>query len=85
MGRVADMPEVHTSIQRDLDRMEKWADRNLMKFNQEKCKVLHLWRNDPVHQDVLEATSAGKQLCRKGPRSPGGLQVEHESAVCPCC
>lgn len=24
----------------------------------------------------------GKQLCKKGPRSPGKYQVEHESAIC---
>lgn len=29
----------------DLNRVEKWADRNLMKFNNEKCKILHLERN----------------------------------------
>jgi len=31
----------------DLDRLESWAERNL-KFN--KDKVLHLGRNNPMHQ-----------------------------------
>jgi len=39
----------------DLDRLEKWADRNMMKFNKGKCKVLHPRRNNPMHQYVLRA------------------------------
>ncbi|KAK4815937.1 hypothetical protein QYF61_010194 [Mycteria americana] len=36
LGGVADRPEDHAAIQRDLNRLEKWADRNLMKFNKGK-------------------------------------------------
>ena len=56
LGGVAVTPEGHAAIQRDLGRLEKWADRNLTNFNQEKCKVLHLGRNNPMHRYMLRDT-----------------------------
>ncbi|KGL74140.1 hypothetical protein N309_08459, partial [Tinamus guttatus] len=52
---------------RDLDRMEKWAERNLRRFNETKCRVLHLGRNNPRHQyrlevDLLESSSVESNL-----------------------
>lgn len=55
LERLADMPEGPAATWRDLDRVEKCADRNLMKLNKEKSKVLHLEQNSPRHQSMLGA------------------------------
>lgn len=47
----------HASIHRDMESLEKWADRNLLKFSKGKHKVLR-WgaRKNPRHQHLLGAT-----------------------------
>lgn len=40
LGSVGDMPDVGTTIWKDLDRLQKCGDRNIVRFSTEKCKVL---------------------------------------------
>ncbi|RMC19570.1 hypothetical protein DUI87_03128 [Hirundo rustica rustica] len=42
LGEVADTPEGCAALQRDLDRLERWAEKNCLKFNKVQCRVLYL-------------------------------------------
>ncbi|PKU47398.1 rna-directed dna polymerase from mobile element jockey-like [Limosa lapponica baueri] len=64
LGGVADRPEGCAAIQRHLGELESWVASNLMEFNKVKCRVLHLGRNNLIHQyrlgaDLLESPGPG--------------------------
>ena len=46
IGGVVDSEEGFQSLQRDLDQLEKWAEKWQMEFNADKCEILHFGRTN---------------------------------------
>ncbi|CAM5158164.1 unnamed protein product [Eretmochelys imbricata] len=65
LGGVVDTLEGRDRIQRDLDNLEHWAKRNLMRFDKDKCRVLHLGQKNPMHRYRLGTKWLGSSSAEK--------------------
>jgi len=65
LGRSIDVLEGRKVLQKDLDRLDQWAEANCRRLNKVDCQVLHLGHNSPMKhyrlgEEWLESCPAEK-------------------------
>ncbi|XP_059579843.1 carboxypeptidase Q isoform X8 [Alligator mississippiensis] len=77
----ASAPEDRLVIQADLDRLQKWADINLMTFNIGKCKVLHFGGKNLQHAYRLDSATLTSTMAERG----SGVMTGHKMHMSQQC
>ncbi|XP_070610299.1 uncharacterized protein, partial [Erythrolamprus reginae] len=65
LAGVANTLEDRLRVQEDLDRLSQWAHTNKMRFNTDKCRVLHLGKKNPRHTYSLGDTPLSSSDCER--------------------
>ena len=78
LGGTADLPEGRKDLQRDLDRLDLWAEADGMKFNKAKCRVQHFGHRKTVQRKricgrLFDAQLNTSQQCAHVAKKANGI------------
>uniref|UniRef100_A0A803SSX5 Reverse transcriptase domain-containing protein n=1 Tax=Anolis carolinensis TaxID=28377 RepID=A0A803SSX5_ANOCA len=65
LGGIANTPEDRSRIQNELNKLERWGESNKMKFNRDKCKILHLGRKNEMQRYQMGDAWFDSSTCEK--------------------
>ncbi|TRZ18143.1 hypothetical protein HGM15179_008962 [Zosterops borbonicus] len=83
LGEIADISENHVTIQLDFSRLEKWSDRNLMKFRKGKVQHPACGEEHLKHQCKVGATQMESSSVEKGQGILVNIKL-NMNQPCPC-
>ena len=81
LGGIANTLEARNKLQSDLDRLERWAENNRMKFSRDKCQVLLLGKRNQRHSYKMGDTWLSNTTNEKDLGIVGRSPAEYEPTV----
>lgn len=62
-----DLAESRKALQKDLKRLNGWAETNCTRFNKTKCSILHFTHKGPIQCDRIRAGWLPRKVAEESP------------------